>query len=47
MYDNFNNDILGKRIRSIREKRWEQYKNSEESDDSPYKKYKFDLGVKT
>lgn len=41
MYDNFNNDILGKRIRAIREKRQEQYKNSEESDDSPYKKYKF------
>lgn len=41
MYDNFNNEILGKRIRLIREKRWEQYKESFENGEDTFIKYIF------
>jgi len=41
MYDNFNKEDLGKRIHTLRIKRWEQYKSSENEKNHPDKKYEF------
>lgn len=41
MYDNFNKQYLGERIHALRNKRWEQYKSSEDEKSNPYEKYAF------
>lgn len=41
MYDTFSKEKLGERIKSIRKKRWEQYKSANDDTDRPYKKYKY------